>query len=279
LAVGVFVLSCLVDATRTSAEEAGQPPRPAATSEKRPMPTAEDTCDFSRSFITFVLPGGKNNARIQAEARCVILDRKTQKRDDYYLVASCKGEDTYGKGPLFLVPNYDFCMIYSRTEFRIIRVHSNHERDVETVGGIADRFEAVRFQIKDVPCDVLCDNKAVVEATLSGRPLNGRVTIVDPTKRYEATIEFPIKTMNVNANEGMFQVDTGPVLLPNWNAEKARWVERFDLAYVAYNGPNQAHFVVQEPTPVVGGDPKSPQVSHYSRTTHQDASCSVLAPR
>jgi hypothetical protein len=72
-----------------------------------------ETCDFSRSFITFVTQNQTNNARIQVESRCILIDRKSGTSEIYYLVASCKGEDTYGEGRLFLVPSYDFCMIYS----------------------------------------------------------------------------------------------------------------------------------------------------------------------
>ena len=63
-----------------------------------------------------------------------MLDQEAGESEDYYLVASCKGEDTYGAGCLFLVPSYDFCMIYSSTDFMIIRTHANAERDNTTVG-------------------------------------------------------------------------------------------------------------------------------------------------
>jgi len=276
--IGLGTMTCLAEEGKaTPAGDAKNAQGATRRSVKCKGLAMDKSCDFGRSFITFVTPGGRNNARIQVEARCAVVDRKTGQREDYYLVASCKGEDTYGKGPLFLEPSYDFCMIYSTRDFRIIRVHGNAQRDNETVDEIAKRFETAHFNIKLVAAEVLADNKAVVAATLANRVLNGRVTFVDPSKRYEATIEFPIKTMNVNANTVMYQVDTGPILVPNWNAEKARWVERFDLAFVAYNKPDDAHFVIQTPTPVVDGDAKGPKVSHYSRTMRQDAKCCVVA--
>jgi hypothetical protein len=237
------------------------------------------SCDFSRSFVTFVTPGRGNNARIQVEARCTILDRQTNQSEEFYLVASCKGEDTYGKGPLFLEPNYDFCGIFSNREFMLIRRHSNHRRDNETVATNAERFEALRIDLKLVDAEVLPDNPRIVQATLANRIINGRVQIADATARYEATIEFPIKTMNVNDIKMMYQVDTGPILLPNWNAEKKRAVERFDLAFVAYNRPDEAYFVIQTPTEVDVGDPKSPKVSHYSLTSRMPAKCEVIELR
>jgi len=235
------------------------------------------TCDFSRSFVTFTTKGRGNNARIQVEARCELTDTKSGTTETFYLVASCKGEDTYGKGQLFLVPSYDFCMIYGATDYRIIRVHGNAARDNTEAGQIADRFEGVKFDIKMVEADVLPDNKAIVEATLAGRVVNGRTEIADPTGRFRAAIEFPVKTMNVNDERWVYQVDTGPVLLPDFGSEKPRMVERFVLAYVAYNKPDEAWFVIQEPTPVAEGKPD--KVSHYSRVVGMKASNSVLALR
>ena len=83
--------------------------------------------------------------------------------------------------------------------------------------------------------------------------------------------------MNVNDQSIMYQVDTGPILLPNFESKKERMVERFDLAYVAYNRTDEAYFVVLEPTPIKenGVD----MVSHYSRVFRSDAKNSVIALR
>lgn len=235
------------------------------------------SCDFSRSFITFVTKERSNNARIQVEARCEIFDQQTGKSEDYYLVASCKGEDTYGAGRLFLEPGYDFCMIYSAADFMIIRTHGNAERNNTTVGENRFFFLDVRFHIKLVEADLLPDNKAVVAATLDNRLLNGRTEIVSLDGRYRAMMEFPVKTMNVNDIRWIYQVDTGPILLPHFESEQKRMVERFQLAFVAYNKDDEAYFVILEPTPVLADNPSRPKVSHYSRIVRMDAKNSLLA--
>ena len=252
----------------------------AAGGERDAMATkgeAMKSCDFARSFITFVLKGRANNARIQVEARCELIDTKTGEAEHYYLVASCKGEDTYGAGRLFLVPSYDFCMVYSSSDFLIIRTHANAERDNTSTGAIKERFEDVKFHITLVDADVLPDSKAVVAATLANRAINGRTEVADPSGRYRAVIEFPVKTMNVNDIRRAYQVDTGPILLPDFTSAKARMVERFVLAFVAYNGPDEAWFVIQEPTAVAEGRPE--KVSAYSRVVAMKARNSVLALR
>jgi hypothetical protein len=231
-----------------------------------------ETCDFSRSFITFVTQNKTNNARIQVESRCILTDKRSGKSETYYLVASCKGEDTYGKGCLFLMPNYDFCMIYSSKDFMIIRTHSNAEQDNTTVGDNKGHFLDVHFDIKLVDGKKLDCNEEIVKATFENYVLNGQTEIWN--NDYLAVIEFPIKTMNVNDINMMYQVDTGPVLLPDFTSKKERMVERFNLAYVAYNKPVEAYFVVQEPTSIE--DESDYKVSHYSRITRFDASNSVI---
>jgi len=233
------------------------------------------SCDFSRSFITFVTNNRSNNARIQVEARCEMLDEKTGESEDFYLVASCKGEDTYGEGCLFLIPNYDFCMVYSHEDFMIIRTHGNAERDNATVGHNRGHFLDVHFHIEMSDAEVLENDEEIVQATLANRILNGRTKIADEDGRYSATLEFPIKTMNVNDINNAYQVDTGPILLPDFASSKERMVERFQLAFVAYNQGNEAYFVIQEPTPIA--EDSNEKVSHYSRVVRADARNSVIA--
>jgi hypothetical protein len=234
-----------------------------------------EACDFSRSFITFVTKNRGNNARIQVEASCNLLDRETGDLENYYLVASCKGEDTYGKGQLFLEPSYDFCMIYSSTDFMIIRTHINAERDNRTVGGNKDHFLDVHFHIQMSEAEELENAEDVVKATLANRILNGRTEIADDAGRYRATLEFPIKTMNVNDVVGMYQVDTGPILLPDFASSKEHAVERFHLAFVAYNRVDEAYFVIQKPTPI--GPRGDEEASYYSDIVRMSARNAVIS--
>ena len=253
------------------------------------------TCDFGRSFVTFVTRGRGNNARIQVEARCEIADAQGA-TEEYFLVASCKAEDTYSKGVLFREPNYDFCAIFSKKEFMIVRVGVPYTWQ-NTISANSDRFDDVLFDIKMADAEELPSNQAVVKATLAGRVINGRTEIADqagpvPTQREgvgtapkswngagrrRAMIEFPVKTMNVNDIGNLYQVDTGPILLPDFEGKKERIVERFQLAFVAYNKADEAYFVIQEPIPAVPGQPDGPKVCHYSRIVRMDAKNSLLA--
>jgi hypothetical protein len=233
------------------------------------------SCNFSKSFMTFVTQNRGNNARIQVESKCEIFDQEKDESENYYLVASCKGEDTYGKGRLFLVPSYDFCMIYSSKDFMIIRTHYNADRDNTTIGDNRGYFLDVHFHINMVEAEILESNEAIVQSTLANRVLNGQVEIKEETGRYKAKIEFPIKTMNVNDINTIYQVDTGPILIPDFSVSKERMVERFKLAYVAYNRNDEAYFVIQEPTSII--DESNEKVSFYSKVISIDTKNTVIA--
>jgi len=232
------------------------------------------SCDFSRSFVTFTIEGRGNNARIQVEARCVVKDAEALTSEEFFLVASCKSEDTYGDGVLFTEPNYDFCVIFSEEDSRIFRVGFPFDETKSTIHTNEERFEGVSFQIRMADAEVLATNEAIVKATFAGKVINGRTEIADPTGRYRAMIEFPVKTMNVNDIDSLYQTDTGPILVPDFEKKTDRTIERFALAFVAYNQPGEAYFILQEPVP---GQAKDAAVADYSRIVRMDARNSIVA--
>jgi hypothetical protein len=167
-------------------------------------------------------------------------------------------------------------MVYSASEYRIIRTFANAERNQsEPAPLLGGRFEGVKFNIQMVDGEVLADNKGIVEATLANRVVNGRTELADPAGRYRALIEFPVKTMNVNDVQWLYQVDTGPVIVPDFGSAKERIIERLELAFVAFNKADEAWFVVQEPTPLADGRPE--KASHYSRVVSAKARNSLVA--
>ena len=71
--------------------------------------------------------------------------------------------------------------------------------------------------------------------------------------------------MNVSEGTKRFQVDTGPVLLPDFTAQAKRAVEKFHLAFICYNTFDAAEVVLRQPTPVVVDGKEVGQVMHYAR--------------
>ena len=216
--------------------------------------------DFGRSFVTFVTPGRENNARIQVEARCALQDEQTGTTEEFFLVASCKSEDTYAERTLFRVPNYDFCGIFDEQQYAIIRTHASAAEDAPDIGRVADRFERVYLQIRTLPGRPLLSNADVVAATLDGQPIVARTEIGDEAGRFRCLLEYPVKTMNANDIRRVYQVDTGPVPFPDWDADAELAVGRFRLAYIAFNAPHSAEFVILAPSEIAPGA----ATAHYS---------------
>jgi len=210
-------------------------------------------CDFGRSFATFTTARRANNARIQVEAICDLGDTR------YVLVASCKSEATYADDDLFTQPNYDFCAIYSDTEYQIVRVGLPLADEWREAGLIADRFEAVSIDLADTPARECADPREIVEATLEGDPLVGVTELLDETGATYARLEYPVKTMNVNDQRLSYQVDTGPIVAPDMTGIAALEVQRLKLAFVVWNRPDRAELIAQQPTPI-----GNQSAGHYS---------------
>ncbi len=231
---------------------------------------AVDICDFSRSYMTFFHPA--NTARIQIVARCLVTNERTGVTNDTVLIWPCKSEFMYVEDGLYQIPNYDFCGIWSRDEFLILRTFPVHEpKRIEEwdAGANADRFHNVRIDVamcsEIVP---LTTDSDVVRATLDNRTLVARTHLYSTERNLRAVAEYPITTMNVvdtdseDENTGRFQVDTGPIIIPAWDDCSAvpqrgeRFVEQFDLAFVCYNKlGGHTEFVLREPTATPGGRP------------------------
>jgi hypothetical protein len=235
-----------------------------------------EVLDYARSFVTFTTPGRGNNARLQVESVCDLTERRTGATTRYLFFASCKSEHTFAARDLFQTENYDFCGIFSTVEYAIFRAHATHSPGFREQGTWAGRFEAVRESLRRVRARRLERTDEVVQASLADVPMVGRVEIESPDGTWAAELEFPIKTMNANDIQTMYQVDTGPVSYPDFGQRAERQIERLWPAYVAYNAPDSADFVIQQATSV-GSGAEALSVTHYSRIVSLPARTWVLA--
>jgi hypothetical protein len=237
--------------------------------------------DFSRSFATFVTPGRTNHARIQVEAICDLADGER-----YLLVASCKAEDTYAESDLFKQPNYDFCGIFGMdqegrpTDYCLVRVGLPLTACWRDVGIAEERFEELRIDLAEVEAELCADKASTVEATLQNRPLVGCTEVLDEAGEVLAQLQYPIKTMNVNDpdhspdGDWIYQVDTGPIIVPDPARQAELTVEQFDLAFIAWHSAGWADLIALEPTQVNHSDDCA---GHYSRVSTVKARNEVLA--
>ncbi len=110
---------------------------------------------------------------------------------------------------------------------------------------------------------VLDSTESIVQATLEDHQLLAQTDYDDGD--FHVCIQHPVKTINVNERDNIYQTDTGPIILPDLSpqrlAQAQRRIEVFDLAFSAFNCPEWAEFVICVPTAV------SEQISvdHYSK--------------
>jgi len=252
--------------------------------------------DFSRSFVTFRVdalkkppvtvshkpPFSLNNARIQADCCCQITDKNSGTVQQFVLGASCKTERVGVERDIWTEPNADYAPIFSHDRFLILKSWARVGTHVmlyppslgwqpeRQTGKIEDTYDSVRIDLSYAEGVELATGSQIVQATLANQPLVGRT--VFETERYSALIEYPVKTMNANERDTVYQTDTGPILLPDLTPEPNDLITGMELAFIALNAPGWAEVIVRLPTPVAEGA----STYHYTGTRRLDVRNTII---
>lgn len=228
-----------------------------------------EVLDYAYSFITN--PGPANAVRFWIESRTVLIDDNSGERTVFYQCASCKSENTFGAYDLFAADNYDFCPVYGAGSLVIFRrylpggsgTHTLDEyKDVRpggSQGWAPGGGEQLRLwpakQAYELP---IGDFAAIRAATADAIPLVSQTEIADASSGLRAIIECPVKTMNLSLeggtnstgthDAGVWQIDTGPVAVPDLAKKYDPAVACVSLGYIATNN-RQSVRVFPRPTP------------------------------
>ncbi len=246
--------------------------------------------EFSRSTVTFRIdldklpprtlshrpPYALNNARVQLECRCRITERQTGRMHILVLGAVCKTERVGADADLWLQPNGDFIPIFSNDAFLQIKTFARAGMVAQLhppgSGDQSDRlqtpiegtFDRVHLDLVERAADRLGSATAIVDAVLANEVIVGIHRI--ETARYRVEIEYPVKTINGNERDLVYQTDTGPILFPDLDCEPHELLSRVELAFMASNAPDWAEFIVRVRTPIAG----EVDVYHYSKAVRLD---------
>lgn len=247
------------------------------------------TYDFSRSYFRFRVdlatqpmvtlshqpPTTVNNVRINLDCRIALTDRRAGETHVFGLGASCKTERVGAERDLWLLPNADFKPVVGAEDFLIIKSWQKKNMGVmrhpaslgpqpeRQIGLIREAWVDASVTFREVPGRVLDDVNAIIEGIRSQCSLVCRSAYSTPD--YDVVIDHPVKTINYSEREGVYQTDTGPVLLPDLSPERLAREEKLigclDLAYSALNASSWAEFLVNVPTQL------TPEVSvnHYAQ--------------
>ena len=84
--------------------------------------------------------------------------------------------------------------------------------------------------------------------------------------------------MNFRPENGSFQVDTGPLLVPDFDLQFDKAIETLEMAHIAYNQLDRAEFILRRPTPITDKDGQELcRVLHYSEAHEYPATTQILA--
>jgi hypothetical protein len=252
-------------------------PRSQSCSAEEPAADQSLRClDYARSFIFGT--AAFNNVRFWVESRTTIVDEQHGTTTDYYQCASCKSENTFAEENLFHHDNYDFLPILGDGRWLIFRRPARISETYRKVGPVEDLWGAPRMLLREAAkITELTTWEQIRDATAAGWPLVTRTELRNETTGLRAVIECPCKTMNISIDHSKYQVDTGPIAWPDLSDRREPQIECLHLAFLAFNAPHFADFVVEQPTPVLEDGKEVARIYHYSSPFSQPATNRILA--
>ncbi len=237
--------------------------------ETRPVSETPDSApamtplDYGLSFICNTAPA--NAVRFWVESRTRLIDDATGAWTDYYQCASCKSEHTFAEKDLFSQDNYDFLPILGDGRYLIFRRPARLNDQYRTVKTVEEIWGEPRPQLREAAVVSGLDTwEQIRDATAAAIPIVSQTTLWNEETGLRAIIECPTKTMNISLEKQLYQVDTGPIAYPDISKRYDPPIDCFSLAFIAFNAPGFADFVVEQPTPVLVDGEEKAQVYHYS---------------
>lgn len=250
--------------------------------------TAITACDFQRSFVRWRIdtqtkpaltvshepPFTVNNVRIPLECRATLIDHATGDQTAHYaLTASCKTERVNVEGDIWTQPNADLAVVASKGQALNIKAWDKVDKGVMrypvSLGVQPERqlvdtdqaFDAFSIDMHFRTAIELEDIVETIEVLAGNQEVMARTVIRHGS--YEFIVEYPVKAVNFSERDRYYQVDTGPILFPDFKQhDGGNVIECMKLAYISHNSPSWAEFILNVPTPLT--DDLS--VHHYSRS-------------
>ena len=242
--------------------------------------------EFARSTILFRIdldvlppptlshkpPFQMNNARIQIDGVCRVTERASGRLHTFVLGGDCKTERVGATADLFLEPNADFIPLFSDDAFMHIKTFAragthaqayppgSGEQSDRLTAKLTDTFVDAHFDLVEVEGELLADGHAIVASILANDVIVGIHRL--QTDRYDVEIEYPVKTINANERDIVYQTDTGPILWPDLDRDPADLLTGLELAFTAANAPDWAQIIVRGRTSIADGV----EVYHYANS-------------
>ena len=243
------------------------------------METNMTPLDYGRSFLIGKDPG--NEVRFWVESRTRVIDDASGTTEDYIQCGSCKSEDTFAERELLLEDNYDFLVIFGPEDGVIFRRKAWLNPGYRSRGKSRQMWGGLIYRLCEAPsAEELPTTESIVSATHAARPIVAQTEIHDRDAGLRAIIEYPAKTINIHKGKHMYQIDTGPVPFPDLARWREAQIDALSLAFVVFNAPHFADFVIEAPTSLNPGgtaEDGAAMVYHYSERVSLEAKNRVYA--
>ena len=239
--------------------------------------------DFQSSCVTWVLPPGTdprpysrhnlpsgNGARILLESFIDVIDEKTGASERFVLTVGHPTEWLFVEERIFHIPSKEWRAIYTLEEVRNMGPSLTYQepsrgrrwRDRSPTSGAA--ISSLEIDVRTFPRTQVLKTHAEIDAAVWSKvPLVGRTEFRDPKRQERYLLEYPIIIISSVPETERFQVDTGPVLVPDFSSEAERAIDRLEMAYIAYNQLDRAEFILRRPTPLPGHSEENPSLALY----------------
>jgi len=241
-------------------------------------------CDFTHSFIRWridttkkpvltvsrPLPMTLNEVRVPLECRAVVTEEATGRTREIALGASCQTEQVWVERDVWHQPNADMLIYATCDEYVIFKRWDKVDKGVmlfpPSLGPQREKQPGDPKEAFDLFEVDLAWREGRALETVEGiiTELSSNRTVISQTEYRvggcRVLLEYPVKCVNFSEREKYYQVDTGPVLLPNQVDPMSLPACR--LAFVAHNCPEWAEFIVNAHTPLTD----EIKVNHYSQS-------------
>lgn len=264
----------------------------AASAADKDSPKLTPACNFQASFMTWYLPPHKdprpharhnipkgNKARIQLDAMIDVINEETGVSERFVLIAPCRSEWVYAEDKLFQLPSGEYRCIFSLKDQRSVGTAFTLKGEPGRGHPVKDTFQSLAIDARTFANTRELKTPAeICTATAANTPLVARTVFSDPKRKERYVLEYPIKTMNFLPETASFQVDTGPLLVPDFTSKGESIIDRLEMAHVAYNRLDRAEFIIRRPTPITDkkGDEVT-RIAHYSEVREYPARTQMLA--
>jgi len=190
--------------------------------------------------------GAVNRVRMQFDATCTLANEKTGHTDDLFLLWPYRDEYKIVTENLFQVPNGEARLVCGREYCVPISSRPSNEREDLKRLKLSDRFRDYSIQIRTFQePQTLTTEDEIIKATMAEHIMNARTMYRDRQRGVRVTLEFPVKLINLQQKEKLFQVCMGPVLLPDLVTWDGISVDRVFLAEVAFSGFDYVEFALR----------------------------------